>query len=113
MSDFVYGNLEICTCLQKVYQRMKGASENAYLKIVHVKSHYFKTNQELFSDYVAGSTELLKDDLRKFDYAAMVLEQIHSIQETRALHVNSHLKDDYFFPPNNENDVTRPIANPL
>jgi len=105
MSDFVSGNIEIYTGLQTAYQRMKGVSENVYLKILHAQNHFFNSNHELSSDYVAESTELLKDALRKFDYASMVLEQMHSIRETRALRVNPHLKDDYSFPPNNENDV--------
>lgn len=105
MSDFVSGNIEIYTGLQTAYQRMKGDSENIYLKILHAQNHFFNSNHELSSDYVAESTELLKDALRKFDYASMVLEQMHSIRETRALRVNPHLKDDYSFPPNDENDV--------
>lgn len=104
MNDFVKDNIEIYKGLQKTFERMKHGSTNAYLKILHAQEHYFQNQLELKSDYVETSTELLKAALRKFEYAVMVGEQMHSIRELRSLRVNLHLQSYYVIPSESENE---------
>lgn len=104
MSDIISDNIEIYKGLQKTFQRMKGSSQNAYLKILNAQEYYFNNNPELSTRFIEESSELLKAALRKFEYAAMVDEQMHSLREVRSLRVNPHLQRYYAIPPEGENE---------
>jgi len=41
MSDVISDNIEIYKGLQKTFQRMRWASQNAHKKILFAKEHYF------------------------------------------------------------------------
>ena len=105
MTDIINDNIEIYKGLQKTFQRRKGGSQNAYLKILYAQEHYFGNHPELRSKFKEESKELLQAALRKFEYAAMVGEQMHSIREIRYLRVNPHLQGYYAIPPESENEV--------
>lgn len=105
MTDIINDNIEIYKGLQKTFQRRKGGSQNAYLKILYAQEHYFGNHPELRSKFKEESKELLQAALRKFEYAAMVGEQMHSIREIRSLRVNPHMQGYYAIPPESENEV--------
>ncbi|MEL7626081.1 MAG: hypothetical protein AAGU15_04410 [Anaerolineaceae bacterium] len=105
MADFDRDNVEIYKGLQKTFQRMKGGSQNAYLKIFYAQEHYFSNNPELSSCFIEESRELLKAALRKFEYAAMVGEQMHSIREIRNLRDYSQVQRYYDVPSEGEGEV--------
>lgn len=103
--DIFNDNIEIYKGLKKTFQRMKEGSKNAYLKIFYAQEHYFSNNPELDTDFLEESRELLKAALRKFEYAVMVGEQMHSIREVRILRDNSHLQSYYAVPSEGEGEV--------
>ena len=105
MTDFERDNIEIYRGLQKTFQRMRSSTQEAYLKILHAQEHYFKCNPNPDSNFIENSRLLLIAALRKFEYAAMVGEQMHSIREIRSLRVNPHLQGYYAIPPESENEV--------
>ena len=104
MTDIERDNVEIYIGLQKTFQRMQWSSQNAYLKIIHAQEHYFRDNPELDSYFIENSKQLLNAALRKFEYAAMVGEQLHSLREVRSLRVDSHLQRYYSVPPEGEKE---------
>lgn len=104
MTDFERDNIEIYRGLQKTFQRMRSSTQEAYLKILHAQEHYFKENPMLDSYFLENSRHLLNAALRKFEYAAMVGEQLHSLREVRSLRVNPHLQRYYSIPPEGENE---------
>ena len=104
MTDFERDNIEIYRGLQKTYQRMRSSTQEAYLKILHAQEHYFKCNPNPDSNIIENSRLLLIAALRKFEYAAMVGEQMHSLREVRSLRVNPHLQRYYAIPPEGENE---------
>lgn len=83
---------------------MQWSSQNAYLKIIHAQEHYFTDNPELDSYFIENSKQLLLAALRKFEYAAMIGEQLHSLREVRSLRVNPHLQRYYSVPPEGKNE---------
>lgn len=97
-------NVEIYRGLQRTFHRMQWSSQNAYLKIIHAQERYFRDNPELDTYFIQNSKQLLNAALRKFEYAAMVGEQLHSLREVRLLRVNPHLQRYYSVPPEGENE---------
>lgn len=104
MPDFEHDNIEIYKGLQKTFQRMRWASQDAYLKILHGQEYYFANHPELSPSRIENSRELLKAALRKFEYAAMIGEQLHSIREIRSLRVNPYLQRYYEIPQEGDNE---------
>lgn len=104
MNDFVKDNIEIYKGLQKTFQQMKGGSTNAYLKILCAQEHYFANPPEFSPSRIENSRELLKAALRKFEYAAMIGEQLHTMREIRSLRVNPYLQRYYDIPQEGNNE---------
>lgn len=104
MSDLIKDNVVIYKGLQKTFQQMNSGTQNAYLKILHAQEHFFINHPELQPIFVEESKELLVATLRKFEYAVMVGEQMHSIRELRSLRVNPYLKDGYSIPPESQSE---------
>lgn len=102
--DIESDNIDIYKGLQQTFRRMKGDSQNAYWKILDAQEHFFKNNSDLSPSFIEESRQLLKAALRKFEYAAMVDEQLHTIREVRSLRVNPHLQKFYSIPPEGENE---------
>lgn len=104
MTDFERDNIEIYRGLQKTFQRMRSSTQGAYSKILHAQDHYFKCNPNPDSNIIENSRLLLIAALRKFEYAAMVGEQLHSLREVRSLRGNPHLQRCYAIPAEGENE---------
>lgn len=98
MKDLVTENIEIYKGLQTTFQSMLGGTQNAYLKILHAQDHFFTNHPEFDIPFQEESRALLKSALRKFEYVAMVDEQMHSIREIRSLRANPHLQGCYSIP---------------
>jgi len=104
MTDLFRDNIDIYKGLQKAFQQMRSESQNAYLKILNAQEHFFDNHPELNLTFREQSRELLKAALRKFEYAAMVVGQMHSLRELRLLRPIPNPPNFYAIPPEGENE---------